>query len=175
MAEHEDIYYNPDKLTQKALRFCEEYCVDFNRTAAEIRAGYLPGSGPSFNDPRIEAQITRYKNEHSNRINLSVAMILQNLVNIANGHQFDHLTVDPNDPARFQWDFTKATENQRRAIKKIKATKYGLEVEMHDAVAANVKLGQYLRMWSGDEKSNGADEQTTERIEITFVDPVKDD
>lgn len=175
MTEETEEFYNPDRLSQKALRFCEEYCIDFNKTAAEIRAGFLPGAGPSLYDPRIEAQIERNKNEHSSRINLSVAMVLQNLVNIANGHQFDHLTVDAENPGRFTWDFTKASENQRRAIKKIKATKYGLEVEMHDAVAANVKLGQYLRMWSGDEKSNGADGQTTERIEITFVDPVKDD
>lgn len=165
----DDNTYNPDGLTQKALRFCEEYVIDFNKTKAEMRAGYLPAAGPSLNDPRIIAEITRRKKLHSDQINISVAQVLNNLLNVAQGSLFDHVEVDENGNLR-GWDFAKATDLQRRGIKKIKSTKYGLEVEMYDAVAANIRLGQYLGMWDGDEKASG-DAERPERIQIEFVQP----
>lgn len=168
--------FDPDKLSERAVRFCEEFCVDFCKTKAELRSGYLPGSGPSLNDPRIVKKIEENKARHAARVNISVDWVLEGLRRIAEGSPTDFLEIAVNaDGVNYvKLAMHKAAPEQLKNIKKIKQGKYGLEFEMYDALSARMKIGQYLKMFNANEEQAVAGEQTPDTYEIVFHAPQLD-
>lgn len=168
--------FDPDKLSERAIRFCEEFCVDFCKTKAEVRSGYMPGSGPSLNDPRIAKKIEENKARHAARVNISVDWVLDGLRRIAEASPSDFLEIKSTEDGTNYINLAmhKATPQQLKNIKKIKQGKYGLEFEMYDAMAARMKLGQYLKMWNANEDHAPAGEQTPDHYEIVFHAPQLD-
>jgi phage terminase small subunit len=57
------------------------------------------------------------------------------------------------------------SEEKKRAISGIKATKTGIEVKTHDKVKALELLGTHLGMW---EKTNEVEKSTTEKLDQIF-------
>lgn len=169
--------FDPDKLSERALRFCEEYCIDFCKAKAEMRAGFMPGCGPSLNDPRISKKIEENKLRHSARINISVDWVLDGLRRTAEASPSDFLEIKTTEDGTNYVNLAlhKATPEQLKNIKKIKMGKYGLEFEMYDALAARMKLGQYFKMFSATEETKPPGEEKPDTYEIVFHDPTPTD
>ncbi|MET3414816.1 terminase small subunit [Methylobacterium sp. 1030] len=77
------------KLSNKQIRFCEEYLVDLNATQAAIRAGYSQHTAGSIGEenlkkPDIDARIKALQAERSKRTEITVDMVLQRWWAIAN-------------------------------------------------------------------------------------------
>lgn len=164
---------NPDSLSERALRFCEEYCIDFCKVKAEIRAGYAPGCGPSLNDPRVSAKIEENKARHTARVNISVDWVLEGLRRVADGSPIDFFDIKTKEDGTNYIDLNlkKAPTEQLKNIKKIKMGKYGLELEMYDALAARMKLGQYFKMFNADDQTAPIGDGTPQTYNIVFHEP----
>lgn len=171
MIEPEEI--DVDKLSERAELFCAEYCVDFCKTKAEIRSGYAPGCGPSLKDPRIVAKIEENKKKHAARQNISVDWVLDNYRRIATGNLADYCEIKYTDDgdAYVQINFKKTTADQFRNLKKMKMGKYGLELEIHDPIAALGKIGQYLGMSGATGDNDGDGERTADTYQIIYHAP----
>jgi hypothetical protein len=169
-----DIEIDVDKLSDRAEQFCAEYCVDFCKSKAEIRAGYAPGCGPSLKDPRIIAKIEENKKKHAARINISVDWVLDNYRRIASGSMADYFEIKHTDDghAYVQINFKKTTADQLRNLKKMKMGKYGLELEIHDPIAALGKIGQYLGMQGASDDDNGNEDRTADSYQIIYHAPL---
>lgn len=168
--------FDPDKLSERAVRFCEEYCVDFCKTKAELRAGFMPGCGPSLNDPRIAKKIEENKQRHAARVNISVDWVLEGLRRQAEASAFDYFDIEKTDNGHQFWklNLEKATPEQLKNIKKIKMGKYGPEIETYDAQSAFMKVGQYLKMFNANEEQAPLGGQTPETYDIVFHAPLVD-
>ena len=75
-------------LSDRQLRFCEEYVVDNNGGAAAVRAGYSESSSrvtahTLLHKEECQAEIQRLRDEHSSRTNLSVEYIITHLMSEA--------------------------------------------------------------------------------------------
>lgn len=164
---------NVDKLSDRAEQFCAEYCVDFCKTKAELRAGYAPGCGPSLKDPRIIAKIEENKKRHAARINISVDWVLDNYRRIATGSMADYFDIKTNENgvSYVVVNLKKSTEDQLRNLKKMKMGKYGLELEIHDPLAALGKIGQYLGMSGASDGQGDDDERTADTYQIIYHAP----
>ena len=171
MIEPEEI--DVDALSERAKQFCAEYCVDFYKTKAEIRAGYAPGCGPSLKDPRILAEIEENKKRHSARINISVDWVLDSYRRIATGNLADYFEIKHTESgqAYIQPSFKKTTPDQLRNLKKMKMGKYGLEIEIHDPIAALGKIGQYLGMSGTSDGNDGNEDRTADTYQIIYHAP----
>lgn len=76
------------KLEPKQLRFCEEYLVDLNATAAAIRAGYSKKTATELGyqllqKPHIKAKIDDLKLKRSGRTEITADIVLRELLLIA--------------------------------------------------------------------------------------------
>lgn len=171
MIEPEEI--EVDKLSERAELFCAEYCVDFCKAKAEIRAGYAPGCGPSLKDPRILKKIEDNKARHAARHNISVDWVLDSYRRIASASPMDFFEIKelPNGTSYVSINFKKASPDQFLNIKKMKMGKYGLEIEVYDRLAALAKIGQYLGMAgnSSDEIPDG--DGTADTYQIVYHPP----
>ena len=84
-------------LTPKQLAFCEEYIVDFNGTAAAIRAKYskngaaVTGSRLLIN-PNIQGELQRQKNKRSKRTAITADRVLEELANVGFASLKDAMT-----------------------------------------------------------------------------------
>ena len=72
-------------MTPKQKRFCQEYLVDLNSTAAACRAGYSPnGAGQTaaklLKNPNIRAELDAAQADHSKRTGTSAEYVIRELV-----------------------------------------------------------------------------------------------
>lgn len=75
-------------LTDKQIRFCEEYMVDLNATQAAIRAGYSETSArqiaaDNLSKHDIQDYIAGLREEVSKKLNLDAIWVLQRLKDIS--------------------------------------------------------------------------------------------
>lgn len=71
-------------LTEKMIRFCNEYLIDLNATQAAIRAGYSEDSAGSIGNenlqkPEIQAYLEVRRKEIQSRLELNQDWVLQRL------------------------------------------------------------------------------------------------
>jgi len=83
------------KVTDKQLKFVEEYVIDFNATQAAIRAGYSEATAASagyklMNMPHIIILINEQKKELSVKLNITRESILNDLENIKNANSLEN-------------------------------------------------------------------------------------
>lgn len=76
------------KLTPKQERFCEEYLIDLNATAAAKRAGFSEKSAMEqgyalINKPHVMAKISELKTKRSERTEINADWVLKQLALIA--------------------------------------------------------------------------------------------
>ncbi|GEN74098.1 terminase small subunit [Chryseobacterium lathyri] len=87
------------KLTEKQIKFCEEYLIDLNATQACIRAGYSEKTArqtgsENLSKPDIQNYISELQEKKSEELDITQTMILQELVKVAFGdvkNYFDDL------------------------------------------------------------------------------------
>ena len=75
------------QLTPKQLAFCKEYIIDFNGTAAYIRAGYSKkgaraGAARLLANGNIQAELQKQKNKRSKRTGITADRVLEELARI---------------------------------------------------------------------------------------------
>lgn len=75
-------------LTPMQKRFCEEYIIDCNGSAAAVRAGYSPKTSKEqacdlLTRPHIQAEVERLKAEQSERTKVTADRVVNRLAQIA--------------------------------------------------------------------------------------------
>lgn len=77
----------PIALTPRQRRFCHEYVIDLNASAAYLRAGYRDGSGSNASGllslPRIQHVIAQLKLEQEARTHVSADLVIREIARLA--------------------------------------------------------------------------------------------
>lgn len=154
----------PVPVSDIARRFAEEYLIDFKAGPAALRAGYSdPSAGSNLlKDPRIDALIKEGKWRASNRVNISVDMVLENfriMTTVTVADYFEEkpvmVSLTPGgegpfipDPQGRTYKALKSlddwTDEMRFALKGMKHGPNGPEITLHDKAKTNELLGKYL-------------------------------
>lgn len=144
-------------LSDKQRAFIDHYLVVWNASEAARRAGYsLNTAGQigyeNLKKPEIQEAIAVRMAD----LAMSANEVLARMTAIARASIADALTLPPIEapegknvgPAAWDVDLVKAQQTGAiHLVKKIKSGKYGTEIEMYDAHAALVKLGEHFQLW----------------------------
>ena len=136
-------------------RFAEEYLIDFKVAAAADRAGISTAAGyQAMQDFRVRALINEGKRKASERVAISVDNVLENLRVLAGAVTvadfIEEYSPDPLDPSKMRERLkpvSKWTDEMRKAVKSLKWTKFGPQLELYDAMAATVHIGKFYGMF----------------------------
>lgn len=157
------------KLTDKQIKFCDEYLIDLNATQAATRAGYSPKTANEqgsrlLANISIRTRIDKALAEQSKRTGVNADRVLRELAKIA--------FVNPPDVINFETatikDETSADDTAAIASVKVKtiptADGDGIEREIrfHDKIKSLELIGKRLGMF-------------VDKIEVTEVPKIVDD
>lgn len=149
-------------LKPKQRRFCEEYLIDLNGSAAAIRAGYSKKTSriiafELLTKPNILAYIQKLKEKRSERTEITADMVVAELAKIGFSNVQDYIR----DGNLIQ-DLSKIDSKQAAAVSSIKksithfgsekteGTKEVVEFKLWDKVAALEKIGRHLGIFEKD-------------------------
>jgi phage terminase small subunit len=87
-----------EKLTDKQLRFIDEYLIDLNATAAYIRAGYsskLANTNATklLQNTTIAAEIKKRQKDTSTKLGITKEELIQDLIDIKNKNKDESPTI----------------------------------------------------------------------------------
>lgn len=164
---------DPNKLTDKEARFCDEYLIDLNATQAAIRAGYSEKSAgvigfETLKKPKVQERIQALQKNIAERNGVTQDRIIKELariafVDIASMFQDDG-TLKP---------MSELTEEQTRAIGSIKEFSYTYgdgsekatkEFKLNDKLSAIEKLMKHLGMFDEDNRQK----QPKTKIRVSY-------
>lgn len=146
------------KLTAKAARFVEEYPVDFNATAAAIRAGYSPRSAraigaENLTKPDICAALAAELERLKAKAARSADEVLAELEHIGFANMADYMRANSEgDPVLH---FSELTRGQAAALREVSVETYmdgkgddarevtRVKFKLHDKRAALIDLAKY--------------------------------
>ncbi len=123
--------------------FVEEYLKSWNATQAAIKAGYSPRSAASIGwenlrKPEIQAEIER-------RIEQEVMSDKEVLLRLAQQARAEYAEfIRPDGSLDLE---TLKAQGKAHLIKSIKRTRYGLQIEFHDAQKALIQLARYQGLY----------------------------
>jgi phage terminase small subunit len=149
-------------LNEKQKRFCKEYLIDLNATAAYIRAGYSPknahvSSAQLLAKPSIRACVDRAVAERSKRTGITVDRVVRELARIALADPAKIIDPDTGEIVTSDEDNNAAVASVR-----VKTTtdKDGnpvtdREVRLWDKNKALELLGKHLGMYTDNLKLSG--------------------
>lgn len=143
------------RLTDKQKRFIEEYCVDFNKTQAAIRAGYSKNraaeiGGQNYRKLHVKKAIDERIEERKKKLEITEKEIIAELAKIGfsdiskyyePGFELKDISTLPNE-------FTSAIKEVVN-IKNDKTTRIG--IKLYAKVHALELLGKHLGMWKADQ------------------------
>lgn len=150
------------KLTNKQLRFCEEYIVDLNATQAALRAGYkcpnVKGC-QTLVKVNVQNEIARLKAKRSRRTQITADNVVIELAKIAFSNIEDYLTVDEDGETRLK-SFEGIEGATLAAIESIKISttknkndsrEYTTtQFKLHSKLNALEQLGKHLGIYDKD-------------------------
>ena len=160
-------------LTDKQAAFAREYVIDFNASAAALRAGYSQRTAGRtaaelMKDARVQAEIQRLTAAKAARASMEADEVVEQLVNIVRSDISDVMTwgmseveddeglpngvaiLRPNVTVFNSADLPRAITG---AIAEVSMTDKGtFKVKMHDKGAAIDKLMRHLGMFEKDNK-----------------------
>jgi phage terminase small subunit len=142
-------------LTAKRERFCLEYLRDLNATQAATRAGYSLKTAKAqgarlLTNVDVAARIAELQDDRAARLQVTADKVLRELARIGFSDIGDYVEVSRfglmmKDPATL-------TPDQRAAIAEISETvtdkSRNRRFKLHDKVAALLKLGQHLGLFT---------------------------
>ena len=156
--------------SQKEIRFCEEYLVDFNATQAAIRAGYSKRTASVIASKMLrKAKVKRYIETRTKavqqKLDISQEMIMGELATIGFSRITNYLSIREMEKRRKVRGKMKTTtvtvlsifptdkikEEHIPAIAAIKKTKEGIELKLHDKVKALELMGRHSGMFKDPE------------------------
>ena len=131
--------------------FVEEYLKSWNATQAAIKAGYSPRSAASIGHenlrkPEIQAEIER-------RIEQEVMSDKEVLLRLAQQARAEYAEFIRPDGS-LDLEALKA-HGKAHLIKSIKRTRYGLQVEFHDAQKALIQLARHQGLYEKKPEDGG--------------------
>lgn len=103
-------------------RFIHEYMVDFNATAAAIRAGYSPQAASTqatrlMSEPFIQVEIQRLQAQHASKCAVTAERVIAEFAKLGFANMLDYMKVGPDgDPVL---DFSKLTRDQGAALTEV--------------------------------------------------------
>lgn len=142
-------------MTEKNIRFCEEYLIDLNATQAAIRAGYKDSNSVRntaadlLAKPDISVYINKLMAQRSKRTGVNADRVVRELAKIAFVNATDVISKDGDI-------LVNAAEEDTAAISGVKVKKSYFEggnsiekeVRLHDKVKALELLGRHLKMFT---------------------------
>lgn len=150
-------------LTEKQKRFVDEYLIDLNATQAAIRAGYSERTAAEQGarlliNVKVQNEISNQMKDREVRTEITQDMVVRELAAIAFSNGADYSKVvtkqsvdDMGNAVEYPDVELKNTDEltaqQKKAIARIKQTKFGISVETCDKVKALELLGKHLGMF----------------------------
>jgi len=141
----------PKKLNAKQQRFVEEYCIDFNATAAAKRSGYSEKTAYSIGSENLrKPELKKAIADRVESLTMTADEAMVRMSNFARASLASFVTIDENGRALVDLSSAEAQSNLQ-LLKKIKQTKTTIgptvaevytEIEMVDAMGAVSKMLQ---------------------------------
>jgi len=145
----------PDRpLSQQEWTLAWEYCVDFNKTAAMIRAGYAAGSARQnttrlFGKPNVQAAIVRALEYRQHACMVHSDMVIGSLVAVLESSLGDYITWKDNKISLKP--LHEITPEKIRLLAHLETTPLGgISIKLMDKMAAIDKLMIHLGMKDKD-------------------------
>lgn len=156
------------KLTPKQEKFCSEYLIDLNATAAAKRAGYSEDTASeigyeNLRKPQIQQKLTELRNKLGNNGELA-QQVIDELKKIGFSNVQDFL-----DDGNAITDLTKIEAHKAAAVASVKksVTTFGdgegnegeketVEFKLWDKISALEKLGKHLGIFEADNRQKSA-------------------
>lgn len=152
-------------LTEKQIRFCEEYLIDLNATQAAIRAGYSQKTAHSIGaenliKPEIAAFIQEKQLELSEKTGITAERILQELADIG-----FHNIKDFVNGGNSVLELKTLDKRKTAAVASIKTTVRGTqegpetttEIKLHSKIAALELMGKHIGLFEKDNSQKKQD------------------
>ena len=171
------------KLTDKQIRFCNEYLIDLNATQAAIRAGYSEKTAnriASENLSKLDIQqyLKKKQEEKEKRTEITADMVIKELAAIAfsdrtaiakvrneplYNSETGNIMLDESGkvitaPIVEITETDTLSEDVKKAISGIKQGRKGIEISSYDKVKALELLGKHLGMFNEKQQDENADE-----------------
>ena len=150
-------------MTERDLRFADEYFVDYSPKNAAIRAGYSEKTARNAANwikaenpekPRLRALIDQKAAELSRRTGVTAERVISEIAKIAFANIGD--IVDP-DTGKLLEEVKRADASAVAGIRIKRGEDYDeYEVKMHDKIKALDQLGKYLGLFENVVKLDGA-------------------
>ena len=144
-------------ITDKQRRFCEEYMLDFNATAAYLRAGYKANAEAArrnasrlLTNSNVQACLEELRSESQRDAKITLEQTMQEIGRVAFGNITDALSFSPNGVV-FQ-DSNQLDDSVTAAIASVAMTETETEsgvyrrqaLKMHNKIAALALLADYF-------------------------------
>lgn len=179
-------------LTEKQVRFVDEYLVDLNATQAAVRAGYSAKYANTnafklLQNTAIKEYLQKRQQDRTTRTEITQDFVLRELMDIASVNATDYArVVEKNATGEVNGQIIQLydaegnpvmyrtvepllteelTETQKKALAVIKKGRDGFEIKPYDKLKVLELLGRHLGMW--DKKTEMDNEEQRARIEKT--------
>lgn len=140
-------------LTAKQQRFCEEYLVDLNASAAARRAGYSKRTAheigfQNLQKPEIQEVLSELMRQRSERTEIEADAVLQEVAALGFSNITDVVYFEKNFlKVR---DFSELPESVKKAIAEVSQKDGELKIKMHSKNGALDKLMKHLGLYEKD-------------------------
>lgn len=153
------------KLTEKQIRFAQEFIIDLNATQAAIRAGYKRISAGQIGHEllkkhEIQVLIQELKEEREKRTEITADMVVREFAKIG----FINVKYFYDDTGKLK-PLKELTDEQAAAIAEVKTREFSIDGEskiiettfkLNSKVAALQELGKHTGIYEKDNKQKAA-------------------
>jgi phage terminase small subunit len=147
-------------LTDKQIRFCEEYLIDLNATQAAIRAGYSEDTARSIGSenltkPDIQGKIAELMAERSKRTEITADMVLKEFWSIAQDDIKNYLKFYSDESGAVKVEIKDSDEVDTKNIAEVSLGKDGqFKFKRYCRDNALLQVGRHLGMFTDKQEVN---------------------
>ena len=146
------------ELTEKQIRFVEEYLCCFDGTQAAIKAGYSEKYANRqayslLQNPQVQEYLRERRADLQDRTNIKQEDVINELAAVAFFDLTEAVKIVKKGRG-YVVEFVPTdnlTDKQKKAIANIKQGKHGIEIKSHDKMTALKLLGEYLGIFKAKE------------------------
>lgn len=152
-------------INEQHERFCQEYVIDLNATAAAIRAGYAKNSAKVqasrlLTKANIKERISQLQNNIAIKLEITAESVANELASIAFSKVTDFVKVEDIEVGKGKRKkiiravlVEKTSDIPKEllpAISEIKQTQFGISLKLHDKTSALELLGKHIGFFTKD-------------------------